>query len=178
MPGDLARRLIEAVQLLSTPRDQLVARLDAERGLRPLSWDEPDPIEMACNEELEAQGEPTWRCVRPPISNGLCPDVWWCDEGVFANADGVRFIVTEVERAADLSWLLKAVRQRLRLDERVAAFVASRPAATVTIDDLVAQGLHEATIRRLVSRMMLGRADGMFRLEALLKPEATDVASE
>lgn len=174
----MTKKLQLAVRLLSMSRAELTTYLRAEAqtlGLRPLGTEEVDPLEVLEQQEAQKEGRAPWTLQRsqPFALTAEEPDVFVEGAAVFANGSGERWVC---EREGDAGreglWLLRAVRQRHRTYEKVAACLCEGNELTAPVKqtvESVAQriGLHVSTVERVVGAGVLQSRHGVLRFSAL-----------
>ncbi|MFT3713447.1 MAG: hypothetical protein QM817_37805 [Archangium sp.] len=167
-----------AIQLLSKPHAEVVAVLrEQAAGLRELNADEVDPLDANDLEE-------GWLWQRLPMLPRLAdqpePDVWLTGEPLVATANGTlpRFFV-DASTSREQQFVLRAVRQRARTYEKVAAVLVAAneawlrsgagEATPVKFRDVAQKiGMHESTIQRVCGAGVMQSARGLVRFDALV----------
>ncbi|MBM4776163.1 MAG: hypothetical protein GQE15_00545 [Archangiaceae bacterium] len=176
----MTKQLQLAVRLVSMSRAELTSYLRAEAqglGLRPLAGDEVDPLEVQEAQEAQKEGRAPWTLEQrqPFAPTAEEPDVWVEGVSVFANGSGERWVCErEGEAAREGLWLLRAVRQRHRTYEKVAACLCegNELASPVkqTVESVAERiGLHVATVERVVAAGVLQSHHGVLRFSALTR---------
>lgn len=179
-----------AIRMLSLSQAACSELLEAERArlgvLRHLGDHEEDPLETAERATAEEEGRAPWLLSRVRLidSQSTEPDVWVTGTPpvAAANGSGPRFtVIDEADPAVnrEATWLLMALRQRLRTFERVAAvavaanhdyFAGATDEPTRLSIREVAQGagLHESTIERVAGAGLIQSARGFTRFDELI----------
>ena len=176
----MTKQLQLAVRLVSMSRAELTTyvRSEAERlGLRPLADDEVDPLEVQDEQEAQKEGRAPWALQRrqPFALTAEEPDVWVEGVSVFANGSGDRWVCErEGEAGREGLWLLRAVRQRHRTYEKVAACLCEgnelTSPAKQTVESVAERiALHVATVERVIAAGVLQSRHGVLRFSALTR---------
>lgn len=186
---DLSKQLVMtpqlqlAIRMLATPSGEL-ATMIYDYALVTLAPGEADPADVAEEESSEI-----WRALDKSPFEDDRGDVF-----VFGNPPQVRAnrsayprmrvdpsTSVASDRKRDAAWVVRALRQRARTQERVvAAIVAQQPRLAISIDgsdldpirprDLAtAIGMHESTVARVTSVMTIRNLHGVLAFEGSKK---------
>lgn len=175
-------QLQQAIKLLTMPFPEVRTLLESEAarlGLRRLTDEEVDPLD---EQELAAAAEEE----RAPFTFSRTAlgspeaDVWLRGEALVSNGSLPRFVTPSGGPDKEATWLMRAIRQRAKTFERVAAaivaangpyFATTQDAPTRLSKRALAQelGIHSSTLDRVAHTGMMESARGLSRFEAFLR---------
>ena len=175
-------QLQQAIKLLTMPFPEVRALLESEAarlGLRRLTDEEVDPLdeqELAAAEEEERAPFTFARVARGAVE----ADVWLRGETLVSNGSLPRFVTPPGGPDKEATWLMRAIRQRAKTFERVAAAIVGANGAYFAVTQntptrlsrrALAQdlGIHSSTLDRIAHTGMLESARGLSRFEVFLR---------
>lgn len=175
-----------AISLLSKPHAEVVALFAKQAaGLRELGADETDPLDARELEEAGEDDRAPWLWQRlamlPRVEGQPEADVWLTGNPLVATANGaVPRFATDSSTPRDVAWFLRAVRQRSRTFETIAAVLvaenevflrtgegSAKPLRASEIAQRV--GMHASTIERVCSVGVMQSERGFTSFGSLLR---------
>lgn len=175
-----------AISLLSKPHAE-VATLLAQHaaGLRELGADETDPLDARELEDAREDERAPWLWQRLPMLERVEgqpeADVWLTGDPLVATANGTlpRY-ATDASTTREVAWVLRAVRQRSRTFETIAAVLVAENEVFLRTGDGKAKqlrfseaaqrvGMHASTIERVCSVGVMQSARGFTSFASLTR---------